>query len=87
MWLFKLPGYIAQILRNQEKIMADLLALTEAVEAQGEVIDSAVTLIKGLAEEIKNLEPTQEAIDALYQKVTEETTALSDAVVANTPAA
>ena len=67
--------------------MADLLALTEAVEAQGEVIDSAVTLIKGLAEEIKNLEPTQEAIDALYQKVTEETTALSDAVVANTPAA
>lgn len=86
-WLILLTLGVGYLIKQGVTIVANLETLTAAVEAQGTVIDSAITLLEGLTEEIKNLEPTQEAIDALAAKVGAETQSLSDAVVANTPAA
>lgn len=61
--------------------------LVALVNAETTVIDSAVTLIGELATEIRNLEPTQEAINALADKVTADRDRLAAAVAANTPAA
>jgi ABC-type transporter Mla subunit MlaD len=63
-----------------------LQSLQDAVTAENSVIDSAVTLIQGLAAEIAALKPTQEAIDALAASVKAKSDALAAAVSANTPA-
>ena len=69
------------------KIMATLADLQAAVTAEDTVIDSAMTLLAGLAAQIAALQPNQAAIDALAADVTAKTAALSAAVAANTPAA
>jgi hypothetical protein len=77
---------LLRILHHQEKIMASLDALTKAVTAEDTVIDSALVLIQGMADQIKNLQPTQAAIDALAADVQAKSDALAAAVAANTPA-
>ena len=67
--------------------MATLKDLQDLVSAEDTVIDSAVALLKGLADQIAALKPNQAAIDALAADVRAKTQSLSDAVVANTPAA
>ena len=67
--------------------MATLADLKAAVDAEKTVIESAVTLLQGLAEKVKNLEPNQEAIDALAAEIAGDTQELADAVTANTPSA
>ncbi len=59
--------------------------LTAQVAAEGTVIDSAITLINGLAAEIASLPATQTAIDALAASVKAKAGDLSAAVAA-TPA-
>lgn len=80
------------ILKQQNfKIMADLSALQADIAAEDTVIDSAITLIQGLAAEIAAIpttDPTtQAAIDALAADVKGKSDALAAAVTANTPAA
>lgn len=90
MWLFdllKLPGNIAQILKNQEKIMATLADVKAAADAQTTVIDSVVALLTSLSDKIANLEPNQQAIDDLAAEIAAQTQELASAVTANTPAA
>lgn len=70
-----------------KKIMASLADIQTAVTAEDTVIDSAVTLLQGLAQKIKDLAPNQAAIDALAADVTAKTDALAKAVTDNTPAA
>jgi len=70
-----------------KKIMADLTSLTADVTAEDTVVDSAITLLQGLAAQIAALAPTQAAIDALAADVTAKTQSLADAVKANTPSA
>lgn len=72
-------------LRNE--LMASLTQLQAAVAAEDTVIDSAVTLIQGLAQQIADLKPTQDAIDALAADVQGKADALAAAVAAGTPAA
>ncbi len=67
--------------------MATLKDLQDAVAAEDTVIDSAVTLIQGLAAQIAALAPTQAAIDALAADVKAKSDALAAAVAAGTPAA
>ena len=68
-------------------IMATLQDLQASVTAENTVIDSAITLLQGLAQQVKDLKPNQAAIDALAADIGGKTQALADAVVANTPAA
>lgn len=66
--------------------MATLTDVQTAVTNEDTVIDSAIALLTGLAAQVAALAPNQAAIDALAADITAKTTALSQAVVANTPA-
>jgi hypothetical protein len=76
-----------QLLTQGTHIMATLTDLQAAVTAEDTVVDSAITLLNGLAAQIAALQPNQAAIDALAADVTAKTKTLADAVAANTPAA
>ncbi len=69
----------------EQRIMATLADLQTAVAAEDTVIDSAITLLSGLAAAVAALQPNQAAIDALAADITTKTAALSAAVTANTP--
>lgn len=80
-----LRGVIADLAQLREAIMTDLSRLTAAVEKQTTVTQSAITLIQGLAQAIRDLPANQKAIDDLAAEVDAKAQALSDAVTANTP--
>ena len=67
--------------------MVTLADVQTEVTALADVDKSAIALISGLAAQVKNLQPTQEAIDALANSIESEKENLAAAVVANTPAA
>lgn len=75
---------IEERLDKMVNTMADIQA---AVTAEDTVVDSAIALLQGLAAAVAALKPNQAAIDALAADITAKTSALSNAVVANTPAA
>lgn len=64
-----------------------LATIQQLVTAEDTVADSVIALLTGFAAQVKALQPNQAAIDALAADITAKTKALSDAVVANTPAA
>ncbi len=74
------------LVTQEQKLMATLNDVQNAVTAEDTVIDSAITLIQGLADQIKNLQPKQAAIDKLAADVSAKSQALAAAVAANTPA-
>ncbi len=78
-------GTLVRLSQQMEKLMATLADVQAAVAAEDTVIDSAIALLKGLAQQIADLKPNQAAIDALAADVGAKTKALADAVVANTP--
>lgn len=67
--------------------MADLSALTREVQENGEVAASAVALINGLAQQIRDAAGDQAALDALAADLDAQAGPLADAVAANTPGA
>lgn len=73
--------------RQGNKLMADLSRITANVASNGSVIGSAITLINQLAEELRNIDTDQGAIDALAADLEAQAAALAAAVAANTPAA
>lgn len=91
---YLLPGrrilvVLKHILEKENLIMAALDDLKAAVAAEDTVVDSAVTLLKGLKDAldaaIASGDPA--ALTALSADISAKTKALSDAVAANTPAA
>lgn len=76
-----------QITNEETHIMASIKDLQDEVTAEDTVIDSAVTLIEGLAAQVAALQPDQAAIDALAADIKAKSDALAAAVAANTPAA
>lgn len=68
----------------EAKIMATMQDLADKVAALETVEDSAIALITGLAEQVRNLAPTQDAINALADKLDADKEKLSAAVTANT---
>lgn len=78
---------LACLWKTRTDIMATLADVQAAVTAEDTVIDSAIALLQGLADQIAALPANQAAIDALAADVTAKTQALADSVVKNTPAA
>lgn len=70
--------------QRMDTLMATLADVQTAVTNEDTVIDSAITLLNGLAQQIKDLTPNQAAIDALAADVTSKTAALAAALTANT---
>lgn len=71
----------------EELNMANTLdTLTQKVAAEDTVIQSAITLLQGLSAEVRGLQPTQQAIDELANKIDQQTSSLASAVQANTTA-
>jgi hypothetical protein len=82
---------IAILQQENEKIMVDLTALTTAVSNETTVSTSVLKLITGMAAQISALaaQPTVDpaALAALAATINANATALSAAVVTNTPSA
>ncbi len=71
---------------EEDKIMNTVDDIQADVTAENTVIDSAVTLLKGLADALKAAGTDPAKLAALHTDITTKTQALADAVVANTPA-
>jgi predicted nucleic acid-binding Zn-ribbon protein len=78
----KLDG-IQQLERTQ---MADLSALQAEVTENNDAVQSAVTLLQNLSQQIRDAGTDPSAIQALADQLDAQTQALAQAVVANTPA-
>lgn len=74
------------ILNQQEKIMANIDALTAQVAANAAVIDSAIVLINGIAARIDAAGVDPVKLAALVDELKAKDTELAGAVTANTPA-
>lgn len=72
------------ILKNQKKMANDLTVLTAAVEKNGSVIESAVTLLNGLKAQLDAAGTDPVALKALSDQLGTETDSLAAAVAANT---
>lgn len=66
---------------------ADLTTLQSQVAANTNVIQSAITLIQGLAAQLQAAKNDPTAIQAIIDTMNANDTALAQAVAANTPAA
>lgn len=83
----KLDQILSALTKQEVKIMATLDQLTTDVAADTDAVNSAVTLINGLAQQIKDAGTDPVALKALTDKLEANTSALAAAVTANTPAA
>lgn len=79
---------LSRINRSLRTMSAEFDALTAEVSENSDVIESAVTLIQGLADQIRALAdaPSPAAIQALADKLDAQSNALAAAVAANTSA-
>jgi hypothetical protein len=83
---------IGRIIARLEQIMATLEQTLAAVEAQTTEIDGLKTFVAGLKKQLDDalggaLTPSQQMrVDAIFNKVTDNTQAIDDAIKANTPA-
>lgn len=82
-----LPAKLDRVLANQEKIMSLLSDVQADVAAEDTVIDSAITLLKGLKDALDAAGTDPVALAALKTDLEAKTSALAAAVAANTPAA
>jgi len=73
-----------QSLFKESIIMTDLTALTAQVQANTDVEQSAILLIKGLADQIAAAGSDPIAIASLVAKLKDSATALAAAIAANT---
>lgn len=75
-----------RILSQGETTLADLEALSAAVAENTNVDESAITLLNSLADELRAAATDPEAIAALADQLSGESSRLAAAVSANTPA-
>lgn len=76
---------LRRITEMEKRIMAAFEDLTAEVEETTTGIDSAITLIKGLSQLIKDAGNDPAKLKALTDKLDAKNKELADAVVANTP--
>lgn len=74
-------------LQEQFLMASNLDALTQKVTDIEQVDQAAATLLGELSDIIRNTQPTQEALDALANRLSASRDALAAAIVANTPSA
>jgi DNA repair ATPase RecN len=77
---------LRQLTTQGESVMADLAALTAAVEAEGTVVQSAVTLLNQLAQMVRDAGTDPAALADLADQIDAQAADLGAAVEANTPA-
>jgi hypothetical protein len=75
------------ILTEKGQVMSALSDLQAAVARNGDVEASAVALIQGIAQQLKDAAGDPAALAALSASLTSQADALAAAVTANTPAA
>lgn len=83
----KLDRVLHALLKNEEIIMAQLDTLTADVAADTDAVNSAVKLIEGLVQQIKDAGTDPVALKALTDRLEANTASLAGAVAANTSAA
>lgn len=68
--------------------MADLSALQSEVQQNGDVVQSAITLLQGLSQQLSDAAASNDpaAVQAIVDQLDTQTQQLADAVAANTPA-
>ena len=79
-------GKFNELLEEMKKMSVELETLTAQVAANNEVIESAMTLIQGLATKIEALKDDPAALQALADQLKAEDEALAAAIAANTAA-
>jgi hypothetical protein len=84
--LDRIETMLRTILNLEQKMSAELDALQAAVTNEDTVIDSAITLIQGLAAQIAANATDPAKLKALADDVNAKAQALAAAVAANTPA-
>jgi hypothetical protein len=72
---------------EEDKIMATIDEVQADVTAEDTVVDSAITLIQGIAAALKAAGTDPTKLAALHNDITTKSAALAAAVAANTPAA
>lgn len=77
---------LAVLITKGNAMSAQLDTLTNEVAETKTVVQSAVTLIEGLAQQIRDLKDDPAALEALAAELDSTTNALAAAVTANTPA-
>lgn len=78
---------LAIINRKLDKIMATVDTIQADVTAENTVIDSAVTLLQGLSDQLRAAGTDPAKLDALATSIEGKTAQLAAAIVANTPGA
>lgn len=78
---------VLELAKLMKGFAMDLTALKAQVEKNNQVIESAITLINGLADQIRNSANDPAAIQAIADSMNAESEKLAAAIAANTPAA
>lgn len=78
---------LSTIMKGIKAMSEELDRLSTEVAENGAVIDSAVALINGLAQQIRDLKDDPAALAALADSLDAKSNELANAVAANTPAA
>lgn len=84
--LYRLQAAIKLLAKEERMAQADIDALKAAVERNTSVTDSAVVLIQGLAQQIKDAADDPAQLQALAAQIDKEAGELAAAVTAGTPA-
>lgn len=80
-----LTDIMLQLYIKVEKIMANLDALTQQVEAQRTVVDSVLALIQGLADKVAAAGTDEAKLQQIVDDLRSQDDQLAAAVAANTP--
>ena len=83
--LRRIEDTLLQLLEKENGMSVQLDTLTQEVLETSEVIDSAITLIQGLAAQLTAIKDDPAAIQALADELNAKSEALAAAVQANTP--
>jgi hypothetical protein len=86
-WIFPdMERLLRQVIRNQERIMATLQDVRDAVARQTTVEQSVVTLLGQISQQLKDAIAANDpaALQAVVDQIDANTKTLSDAVLANT---
>ncbi len=85
--LTEISNKLSKLLKKQETMSQELDDLTARVAANGDVQQSAITLLQGLKAALDAAGTDPAALKALSESLGAQDQALADAIVANTPAA
>ena len=80
-----LTAALARIQQEEAKMTGELQQLTDDIAAETTVEQSAITLLQGLAAQLKAAAEDPAQVKALASQIEQNTAALSAAITANTP--